>query len=117
MYRIIKFPSTSHLELQTFEGTTLRYPVVFHPPRGRPKKELRLEKKEPSTQTCSRCHKSGHNMRRCRLPDETILEQPPVKKPSQKEKSSNKVPMCTMLSQMGEDFLGISQKKHSTIIS
>jgi len=79
--------------IQDLEATQCRYPVLFYVNRGRPKKEVRLTKPNPSLQKCSRCHIQGihyyycylllkysficlipgHNKKTCPLPSEEMI--------------------------------------------
>jgi hypothetical protein len=54
IYYPVDLPAITDLE-----ETDCRYPVLFEPNRGRPKKEVRLTKPNASIQKCSRCNLSG----------------------------------------------------------
>lgn len=68
MYDEISFPVTNNIKLDSLFSSELSYPVVLIAPRGRPKNNIRLEKKTLSMNMCSKCHNVGHNARSCPQP-------------------------------------------------
>lgn len=134
MYRMIYYP-VDLPTIQDLEMTDCRYPVIFQPNRGRPKKEVRLTKPNPSIQKCSRCkiqgiHSiiycfkgniiQGHNKASCPLPSDDMV----IASTAEKKKKTKKVPtdtfspnMCSMLKQFAIDHLDHYSRKYHLSIS
>lgn len=62
MYQHIYYP-VDLPKINDLETTECRYPILFYPNRGRPKKEVRLTKPNPANQKCSRCQMKGPNFK------------------------------------------------------